>query len=246
MRRVTVAGLIGAILVLGFGAAPANAVANGKDASTGMFPFAVKLTMTDIPKPDGSTYDSACSAGLISPQWIATAGHCFHDVNGKPVSGPVPYDTTATVGKANTDDESGTVVDVVEVRQSGVNDVALAKLAEPVHGVTTLDVATSAPEKDDALTLAGWGATEETNPVPSTQLRYGKVAVGSVAESTAGVHGVWPSADTSACTYDSGAPYFAGNTLVSVESDGPGCPHDGEETTARVDILADWIHQQIG
>jgi len=48
----------------------------------------VKLTMTHIPRPDGTFYDSACSAALISPSWIITAGHCFHDVNRNPVSGP--------------------------------------------------------------------------------------------------------------------------------------------------------------
>jgi hypothetical protein len=34
-------------------------VANARDAEDGAFPFAVKFLMTDIPKPDGSTYDSA-------------------------------------------------------------------------------------------------------------------------------------------------------------------------------------------
>jgi hypothetical protein len=30
-------------------------------------------------------------------------------------------------------------------------------------------------------------------------------------------------------------------TLVSMESDGPTCPHSQEETTECVDRLADWI-----
>ncbi|WP_242624137.1 hypothetical protein [Micromonospora kangleipakensis] len=58
-------------------------------------------------------------------------------------------------------------------------------------------------------------------------------------------------ADTSACLWDSGAPYFRENTngtqtLVSVESDGPPCPHSQQETTARVDRIADWIQQTSG
>ncbi|PZS36762.1 MAG: hypothetical protein DLM59_00390 [Pseudonocardiales bacterium] len=28
-------------------------------------------------RPDGSHYNSACSAALITPQWIITAAHCF-------------------------------------------------------------------------------------------------------------------------------------------------------------------------
>ena len=72
------------------GANPAAAVADGTPAVPGQYPFAVKLTMTHIPRPDGTYYDSACSAALISPTWIITAGHCFHDVNRIPVSGPFP------------------------------------------------------------------------------------------------------------------------------------------------------------
>ena len=46
------------------------------------------------------------------------------------------------------------------------------------------------------------------------------------------------------------APYFVpvgkGGRLVSIESDGPDCPHDQAETTARVDVVADWIASHIG
>ena len=136
-------------------------------------------------------------------------------------------------------------VDVTDVRQSSVNDIALAKLSKPVTGVKTLQLAKQPPSKGDQLTLAGWGATNETHPVPSTQLRYGKVDVSSTTDTTVLVHGSWPHPDMSACTYDSGAPYFSGNTLVSVESTGPGCPHTGDETTSRVDIQTDWIKQEI-
>jgi len=46
------------------------------------------------------------------------------------------------------------------------------------------------------------------------------------------VVGSYPAADTSACLYDSGAPYF---------STGPDCPHSNAETTARVDNITEWI-----
>ena len=34
--------------------------------------------------------------------------------------------------------------------------------------------------------------------------------------------------------------------LVSIESDGPDCPHHLEETTSRVDNIVTWIHRIIG
>jgi hypothetical protein len=64
------------------------------------------------------------------------------------------------------------------------------------------------------------------------------------------VAGYSPRADTSACAYDSGAPYFtvpraALPVLVSVESNGPDCPHTGPETTSRVDTVVPWIRSVV-
>jgi secreted trypsin-like serine protease len=76
----------------------------------------------------------------------------------------------------------------------------------------------------------------------------GQVKVQRVTGSAVLVVGFAPAPDTSACVWDSGAPYFSesanGNVaLVSIESDGPPCPHSQQETTSRVDRIADWIHQ---
>ena len=69
--------------------------------------------MTNIPRPDGTHYDSACSASLIAPRWIITAGHCFHDVNRVRVSGPVPYATTAKLGLPPSEDDNRRVLAVL-------------------------------------------------------------------------------------------------------------------------------------
>jgi secreted trypsin-like serine protease len=224
---------------------PAGAVANGSAAPEGRYRFAVRLSMTGIPRPDGTRYDSACSAALLSAWWIITAGHCFHDPQRNPVSGPVPYETTATIGGAVKDAR----VKVVSVRQAPAGDIALARLATPVNDVLPLRVSDKAPRTGDVLRIAGWGKLAATDPAPAARLQTGRFKVSSVAAGTVGVKGYRPAADTSACDDDSGAPYFAETgrspVLVSVESDGPSCPHAEEETTTRVDVLARWIRGRL-
>ncbi len=245
---VALAGVGAAVALLSIG--PANAVANGTPATPGQYPFAVKFTMTDIPKPDGTTYNSACSGALIAPQWVITAGHCFHDVNRVRIGGAPIYQTTATMNTVNVNDTPGEKRTIVDVRQSAVNDIALAKLSAPVRDVLPLVVKPMAPKLNDQLVIAGWGSTSDTDPTPSSQLNTGKVAVGEVDADTIGVHGVAPADDTSACLYDSGAPYFQpigqrAGLLVAVESEGPDCPHTSLETTSRADVVVQWIYQQI-
>src|SRR2546430_302103 len=113
----------------------AHAVANGSDVPPGQFGFVAKLAMTKIPRPDGSTYSSYCTGSLISPGWVLTTGHCFHDAQRNRVSGKVPYPTTVTLGLVDEATESGVARTVTEVLQAKENDVALARLDTPVTTV---------------------------------------------------------------------------------------------------------------
>jgi secreted trypsin-like serine protease len=241
LAAVTIAALL-------WSTGTANAIANGTPVPDGQYAFSAKLTMTAIPRPDGSTSDSACSGALIAPQWIITAGHCFHDVNGNRVSGPTPYATTATIGRTDLSGTGGHVVSVVEVQQAPRADVALGRLESPVTDIAPLPLATAAPKAGIILRVTGWGATTSVDPVPVTHLMTGQVKAKRVTGSSVLVVGYAPSPETSACVWDSGAPYFTESTdgavaLVSVESDGPACPHSQEETTSRVDRIVAWIRQ---
>jgi len=217
------------------------AVAHGSDVPPGQFGFVAKLSMTKIPRPDGSTYASYCTGALIAPGWVLTTGHCFHDAHRNRVSGKVPYPTTVTLGLVDEATESGVARKATEVLQAKENDVALIRLDTPVTTVTPLAVNRTLPKVGQQLTLAGWGSLTAANPVPAQRLQQGTVAVAKVDPTTLGVRGAAPEITTSACTYDSGAPYFTGGKLVAVEATGPGCPHAGIETTSRADVIADWI-----
>jgi secreted trypsin-like serine protease len=203
--------------------------------------------MPDIALPDGGTTSSGCSGVLISPQYIATAGHCFVDGKGNHITGAPYYQTFATIGKTDDSDTTGHVVEVVNVLQSPNNDIAIGQLKQPVTDVTPVLINHNSPSAGSQLILAGWGATTKSdNEIPETHLQYGSVTVTSVSQYEILVHGTTPYPDTSACDWDSGAPYFYGvgdkyGVLVALESDGPACPHSGNETTSRVDTVADWI-----
>ena len=206
--------------------------------------------MTDIPRADGSHYNSACSAALIARQWIVTAGHCFHDVNRTPVGGPPPYQTTATVVVANLSDPLAQVVDVIDVIQSPTADVAVARLARPIWRVRPLRLSFTPPTVGELVRLTGWGSLSDVNPTPETHLQTGVFTISSFTTTTVAVDGSLPAPNTSACVHDSGAPYFregpgGEDALVSVESTGPACPHAGDETTGRIDNIAAWIFHQI-
>jgi len=248
-RLVAVLCALAAALALGVAAAPSSgAIARGVAATPGQFPWAAQLRLDDIRRADGTVYDSACSGVLISRTWVMTAGHCFHDGNRNRVSGAPRYAATVRLGTVDTTDPAAGVTRAVTwVQQSPSNDIAVARLDAPVDGIPPVALRTTAPRKGQVFSVAGWGATT-SGGTWSDRLQWGQVTVGSVKSTTVLVRGSWPYPDTSACSYDSGAPYVTTGTtplLVSIESTGPACPHSSLETTARVDVVARWVRSTV-
>lgn len=225
----------------------AQAVADGNDVPDGMYRFAAALSMPLITRPDGSTYSSACSGALVAPSWVITAGHCLHDGARNRISGPPRYEVDVTVGRETLSGTGGETRQVVEVRQSDTEDVALIRLDHPVYAVLPLLIGHRAPVAGDVLRLTGWGSADSEADLSHRpdRLQTGLVAVSSFTDTDVLVHGVAPHPTTSACPYDSGAPYFreVGGfaILAATEVDGPDCPHDQDETTARIDTIAAWV-----
>lgn len=253
-RRIVSSLIAGAAVVLGavVQAAPAQAVANGQDVLDGQYEFSVALSMPLITRADGSTYVSACSAVLIDPQWLLTAGHCAHDGNRVRINGTPRYQITATIGQATLSGTTGTKVDVVHIVQNENADIALAKLATPVYDVTPISLATTEPVAGDVVRLTGWGSRDGVADLTHRpdRMQTGQMTVSRTDATLAYVKGAAPLPTTSACPYDSGAPYFSESTtgevrLVATEVGGPSCPHAGEDRAARVDVLVPWVQEHI-
>jgi secreted trypsin-like serine protease len=219
-----------------------------------VLPFNARLFSTDIPLVGGGVRTGGCSGSLIAPMWVITAGHCFHDVHEVRVSGTPPYHMTITVGKLKDSDPGGQTAQVVDVRQSPMNDLAVVKLSTAITGVTPLTLAQQRPSVDEDLQFAGWGAlsASDTDIVQSDHLKRGQFSVSEVRSTTVEATSTEPrTVENVPCPDDSGSPFFESSdertgVLVAIVDNGPACPAPGPEILARVDVVADWIQEQIG
>jgi secreted trypsin-like serine protease len=218
-----------------------------------ILPFNAKLTSDDIPVPGGGVRDGACSGSLVAPQWVVTAGHCFHDLKDARIGGRPPYTMTVTIGRLKDSDPGGHTAVVVDVRQSPVNDLAVAKLSAPVDDITPVELASTRPKVGEELQFAGWGSHSATVLGPSDHLKRGHFRISGIAQSTLEALPIGTrTVDNGPCPEDSGGPFFVSDDedrtgrLVAIVNTGPPCPQPGAETIARVDVVAGWIREQTG
>ncbi|GAB3884777.1 hypothetical protein GCM10029964_046330 [Kibdelosporangium lantanae] len=196
--------------------------------------------------------NGGCSGSLVAPQWVVTAGHCFHDVKDVRVSGEPPYTMTVTLGKLKDTDPGGRAATVVEVRQSPTNDLAVVKLDKAIDGIQPLALNTKKPTVGQRLHFIGWGSLSPTVIVQSDHLKRGDFTVAKVTQTTLEMNPVVTrTVENSPCKDDSGGPFFTSDdnrtgTLVAIVNTGPTCPQPGREIVARIDVVADWINKQTG
>ncbi|NRN68055.1 Secreted esterase [Kibdelosporangium sp. 4NS15] len=220
-------------------------------APSPVLPFTAKLVMSGIPAKGGGVRSGGCSGALIAPEWILTAGHCFHDINDVRVGGKPPYATTATVGKLQDSDPGGRTATVLDVRQSPVNDVAMVKLDVAVNDIVPLTVGDRKPTPGQQLEFAGWGTLSAAAVTRTDRVKRGRFTVATIAQTTLEAeHSGARTVENSPCPQDSGAPLFVSDddrtgTLLGVVSSGPPCPQAGREIIARVDVVSEWIQQEM-
>ncbi|QRX91131.1 S1 family peptidase [Streptomyces noursei] len=225
-------------------AAPANAVA-GDTATAGTYTFAVKL--------DIGSGERSCTGALVDKQWVLTASSCFAEnpSQGFRIAAGAPkWKTTATIGRTDLTQATGSVTDVVELVPHDSRDLVMAKLAKPVTGVTPVPVASAAPRQGEELKVAGFGRTK-TQWVPD-QLHATSFTVDSTQDVSMSISPKSP-ADGAVCKGDTGGPALretAGRVeLVGINSRSwqGGClGTDASETRkeavdTRLDDLSTWV-----
>jgi Trypsin len=193
------------------------------------YPEAVLLDVTQ-----GGAPDAGCSGALIAPRVVLTSGRCAYQLDGWQVRAPFADDQSAGGVRSAVYDYDRTA----DAPTSDEHDVGLVFLDRPIALDTYPDLATEPLQDGDEVVgvgrvLDGQGSSATmyvSQPLATTDAAsdgFGfDYAVGGAIE-----HG------------DSGGPDFLADThtIVAVNAGSV----DGTALLARVDLLNQWIQEQI-
>jgi secreted trypsin-like serine protease len=240
-RPVAALVVLGALLVAGLMASPAQAIVGGTDqVSAGL---AAPLAFIEISEPNGV---AACTGTLISPAVVMTAAHCAYETTkrGNLLGIASPSAISVRVGSRNVSDPAlGVDAHVVAVlpqpyyRWDGnhhFHDIALLALDRPLAQPPAA-LAEQRPGAGKALVIAGYGRSSTTDQTGPGALRVAKIDAADPASchlvsesfnpswlfcgSAAAGDSVVPGG--TACFGDSGGPAFASeNTAGNVVVEG--------------------------
>ena len=219
-------------------------------APTGSVTEATGATADEIQGGDAETGEPAvgvttttsgyCSATLIAPDVVLTAGHCVVDpvrafltTNGS-VQATVSHTVKAQATFPGYDNAGGC--------PNTTLDIGLVKLAAPITGITPKKLGT-APAAGTTCTAVGFGRHVDGDQIDAAKKRS---ATSNVAPAVA------PNLEVTAGTGlaahgDSGGPLLCSDVVVgtvSCHNDGDGASHE-VEYYAAVSDASDWIATQI-